>query len=84
MMKINWKLRVKSKMFWIGVITLILNALGVTPEMLTSWGILEDPLKELVSNPYRLFMLLSSLAFFIVDYKTKGLSDSEEVLKKDL
>lgn len=46
----------KNPWFWIGILGVVLTAMGVDPEMLTSWDIVVDQFKGLIQNPY---MLLS-------------------------
>ena len=40
--------RYKNPWFWIGLIGVVLTAMGVNPEMFTSWGVVWQTLKELV------------------------------------
>ena len=51
-MSINWKVRFKNPYFWIGLIAVILAAVGVSPESLTSWNILAGQIMELLNNPF--------------------------------
>lgn len=86
-MKINWKVRLQSPQFWIGLIGVImspiLSYLGLTGSDLTSWGSVWDVIMSFVSNPYLIStVLMSVLAFvgIITDPTTKGIRDSEDAL----
>lgn len=82
-MKINWKLRLQSPQFWIGLIGVIgspiLTYMGMTTADLTSWQSIWDMVVTFVSNPYLIGTVgMSVLAFLgvVVDPTTTGLSDS--------
>lgn len=77
---INWKVRVKNPYFWLGLIAVILAAIGVSPESLTSWGILADQIKALLGNPFALGCVVMGVIGYINDPTTSGLSDSEQAL----
>ena len=79
-MKINWKLRIKNVWPWIGIITLILSAMGCDPEMFTSWEIVWDEFLALVSNPFRLGTVALAVVSILVDPTTNGLGDSERAM----
>ncbi len=87
-MKINWRVRLQSPQFWIGLIGVIMSPimsyLGLTGSDLTSWGSVLDVIKSFVSNPYLISTVLTSaLAFVgvITDPTTKGIRDSEDALE---
>lgn len=78
-MKINWKLRIKSKTFWIGVVPLVIlliqavaAAFGYTLD-LSSYG---DKALAVINA---LFALLAFLGI-TADPTTNGYSDSTQVL----
>lgn len=79
-MRINLKVRMKNPWFWIGIVGIILTATGISPAMLTSWGILWDNLKELVQNPFLLGSAALSILSVFVDPTTAGLSDSSQAM----
>ena len=79
-MKINIPVRMKNPWFWVGVIGVILTAMGVSPEMLTSWDILFEQVKELFSNPFMLGSVTISVLGIFVDPTTAGISDSAQAL----
>lgn len=78
-MKINWKVRVKSKIFWVSLISALLlfvqsclNVFGVEIEVVS----LNESL-NLVINSF--FTLLAVLGV-VTDPTTKGISDSQRAL----
>lgn len=69
--------RYKNPWFWIGLVGVILTAMGVNPEMFTSWGVVWQTLKELVSNPFMLGSVAMAVLGVFVEPTTKGLRDGE-------
>ena len=80
-MKINWKVRVKNPYFWIGLVGVILSAMGVEPQMLSSWQALGNALLEFVKNPFLIGTVLVAVIGVIVDPTTKGMNDSERAMQ---
>lgn len=79
-MKVNLKVRMKNPWFWVSLLGVIATAVGIRPELLTSWGALAQALRELLGNPYLLgSAVLAALGVF-VDPTTKGLSDSAQAM----
>lgn len=69
------KERFKNPYFWIGLVGVLLSAMGVSPEMFTSWDAVEETFIQLVSNPYMLCsVFIAGLGVFI-DPTTKGAGD---------
>lgn len=88
-MKMNIPVRFKNVWFWVGVVGVLLTAIGIEPEMLTSWSALKEAIMDVLGNPY----LLGSAAFALlgefVDPTTAGIGDSRlamtyEKPKKDV
>ena len=79
-MKINWKVRVKNPYFWIGLIGIVLTAMGVSPEMFTSWSAVWRQFVEFVSNPFMIGSVVVAVLGVLVDPTTTGVSDSERAL----
>lgn len=75
-MKINIPVRIKNPYFWVGIIGVVLTAMGVSPEMLTSWSAVADAGKELVSNPYMLGSVILAVMGVFLDPTTAGMGDS--------
>ena len=65
--------------FWIGLGGVILSAMGIDANMLTSWGAVKDSLIALISNPYMLGCVAVSVIGVFVDPTTKGIKDRKEV-----
>ena len=79
-MKINIPVRFKNFWFWVGIAGVVLAAMGVSPEMLTSWGAVADAFIALVKNPYMIASVVMAVAGVLADPTTKGLGDSEQAL----
>ena len=86
-MKINWKVRLKNPVFWVGlavaIVLPILTSLGMSWEDMTTWAALGDALLQAVKNPVILVSVLVSVWNLINDPTTKGLSDSAQALTYD-
>ena len=52
-MNINLTVRFKNPWFWVSLFGVILTAMGVSPEMFTSWETVANAFIELVRNPYK-------------------------------
>lgn len=75
-MNINWKARIKNKLFWISIIPLILT---LVHQVLRVFGIdldLSDAANQLVDICETVFSILGLIGI-INDPTTKGLSDSQ-------
>ena len=81
-MQINWKVRAKNPYFWVAVGSSLLMAMGISPEVLTSWGAVWHAIKELVSNPYMLICAVVAITGVINDPTTAGLGDSSLALTR--
>lgn len=77
---INWKVRLKNPYFWIGLIAVILAAIGVSPECLTSWVILGEKLIGLANNPFAIGCTIVAIIGYVNDPTTQGLTDSKTAL----
>ena len=82
-MKINIPVRMKNPWFWIGLVGVILSAMGMSPEMFTSWEAVEQAVRELVSNPYMLGCVAMAILGVVTDPTTKGISDSNLAMTYD-
>lgn len=79
-MRINWNVRFVNPYFWIGLIAVVLAAVGVSPESLTSWAILKDQLLALIRNPFAIGCVAIAVIGYVIDPTTRGIGDSERVL----
>ena len=78
--KLNWKVRIKNPYFWLGLVAVILAAIGVSPESLTSWPILYAQIRALLSNPFAVGCVIVAVLGYINDPTTSGLSDSQRAM----
>ena len=78
--KLNIPVRLKNPWFWIGLIGVILTAMGVDPSTFTSWEAVGSSLLSLVSNPFMIFNVLISVLGIFIDPTTSGIGDSEQAL----
>lgn len=83
-MNINWKVRFKNPMFWVGIIVAVfatvLAQLGMSWEQVTSWAVFGQLLLDAVSNPVVVVAVISAVYNAIIDPTTAGLSDSKNAL----
>lgn len=79
-MKVNWKVRIKNPWFWVGLVGIVLTAMGVSPEMFTSWSAVGNSLLELVQNPFMLGSVAIAVLGVFVDPTTSGVGDSTQAL----
>lgn len=82
-MKINIPVRMKNIWFWVGLLGVILSAMGVSPEMFTSWESVFQALRNLVSNPYMLGCVAMAVLGVLTDPTTKGICDSKQAMTYD-
>ncbi|EUJ64862.1 phage holin [Listeria fleischmannii] len=85
-MKINWKIRLKSWRTWllaiIPVVTIVWSAGGFQVSDLDSWTQLGLSFMTFLKSPAAIIAVLSALVATYVDPTTKGLEDSDLVMKK--
>lgn len=79
-MKINIPVRFKNPWFWVGLCGTILTAMGVSPEMFTSWGAVWEAVVNLFGNPFMLVSVVLAVLGVFVDPTTSGISDSKRAL----
>ena len=79
-MKINIPVRFKNPWFWVGLCGTILTAMGVSPEMFTSWGAVWEAIVNLFSNPFMLVSVVLAVLGVFVDPTTAGVGDSKRAL----
>lgn len=78
--KMNVPVRMKNPWFWVGIVGIILTAMGVSPEMLNSWEAVLNALKDLFSNPYMLASVVCAVLGVFVDPTTANVGDSDLAL----
>lgn len=79
-MKLNIPVRMKNPWFWVGLVGVVLTAMGIHPEMLTSWGLVWQAMKELVHNPFMLGSVVVAVMGVFVDPTTAGMGDSAQAM----
>ena len=79
-MKINIPVRFKNPWFWVGLCGTILTAMGVSPEMFTSWDAVWEAVVNMVGNPYMLVSVVLAVLGVFVDPTTSGISDSKRAM----
>ena len=79
-MKINIPVRFKNPWFWVGICGTILTAMGVSPEMFTSWGAVWEAVVNLFSNPFQFGCVVLAVLGVFVDPTTSGISDSKRAM----
>lgn len=78
--RINWKVRLKSKQFWAGIIGAVGSLLTALAGLLGSSGAGQTGADSLQVMLGSLFYILTLLGV-IVDPTTKGIGDSSEALR---
>lgn len=65
--KLNIPVRFRNPWFWVSLVGVILTAMGISPEMLTSWDAVGQAFKDLISNPlcWPLLQFLSWVSLWI-------------------
>lgn len=79
-LRLNIPVRLKNPWFWIGVLSTILAAMGVSPEMFTSWQTVWQAIRDLFTNPYQIGCVVISVLGVFIDPTTSGVTDSTRAL----
>lgn len=79
--KMNIPVRFKNWAFWLGLVATILAAMGVSPEMFTSWDMVVEALRNLISNPYQLGCVIVAIIGVFADFTTPGIGDSDRAMR---
>ena len=79
-MKINFLVRAKNPWFWVGLFGTIMAAMGVSPEMFTSWGAVWEAVVNLFRNPFMLVSVVLAVLGVFVDPTTAGVGDSTRAM----
>lgn len=86
-MKINWKVRFKNPYFYAALVLAIIAPVGVyfgiNAEDLTSWSMVGAITKQAILNPFVVVTVIVSVATFLIDPTTRGISDSNRVMRYD-
>lgn len=74
---INWIVRFKHPMFWIGLVALFFATIGVDASSLTSWTLLVECITDFINNPFAIGSVVVAFIGYVTDFTTKGLSDTD-------
>lgn len=80
MKAVNIPVRLKNPWFWVGVVSIIITAIGLDPTTMTSWGAVLDAVEAVFRNPVQLVTAVLAVLAVFVDPTTAGLSDSARAL----
>lgn len=78
-MKINWKIRVKNKMFWLSVVPavlLLVQSLAAPFGYKFDFGVLNQQLADIINAAFVVLAILG----VVVDPTTTGVADSTQAL----
>lgn len=79
-MKINIPVRMRNPWFWIGILGVVFTAMGISPDMLTSWKLVGQAIVDLVSNPFMLGSVVIAVLGVFIDPTTSGVGDSDQAM----
>lgn len=79
-MKMNLPVRMQNVWFWVGLGSIILTAMDVSPEMFTNWVMVWQEVVDLFSNPFQLGCVILAVLGVFVDPTTAGIGDSTRAL----
>lgn len=65
--------KLRNPYFWLGLISTIFAAAGVTFESLTSWALLGAALMSIIQNPVAIVAVIGAVVAIFNDNSTKGL-----------
>lgn len=66
------KKKLKNPYFWVGLLGVILTAMGADPTMFTSWGAVLTAFLDLVQNPFMLGTVTMAVIGVITDTTDKS------------
>ena len=81
-MKINWKVRIKNKMFWLSIIPavlLLIQTVAAPFGYKFDFGVLNQQLAEIINAAFVVLAILG----VVVDPTTHGVDDSTNALNYD-
>ena len=79
-MKINIPVRLNNPWFWVGLVGVVLSAMGVSPDMFTSWEAVWVAIVNLFSNPFMLGSVVLAVLGVFIDPTTAGVGDSSNAM----
>lgn len=75
--------RFKNPWFWVGIVSVVLTATGMEPEMFTSWEALYQAILDVLRNPFLLGTAALAVLGVFVEPTTKGIKDGIKGGKKE-
>lgn len=79
-MKINWKVRLKNKMFWLSIVPallLLVQTIAAPFGYKFDFGVLNQQLADIINAAFVVLTILG----VVVDHTTNGISDSSQALE---
>lgn len=80
MKAVNIPVRLKNPWFWVGVVSIVVTAIGIDPTTMTTWGAVRCAALAVLHNPVQLVTAVLAVLAVFVDPTTAGLSDSARAL----
>ena len=81
---INWKVRIKSVQFWIGLIGVIMSPIlayyNLEASDFTTWESVGNVFMMFVQNPFLIATVVMAVIGVITDPTTKGIADSSQAM----
>ena len=72
----NLKVRIKNPLFWLCLGGVIITAMGIDAEMLTTWSAVWEANISLFTNPFMLVSVVLAILGVLMDPTTSGVGDS--------
>lgn len=82
-MNINIPVRFRNPWFWVGLLSVILTAVGVDPQSFTSWEAVWNGIISTLNNPVQLGAVVVAVLGVFIDPTTSGLTDSDRAMEYD-
>lgn len=77
---VNIPIRLKNPWFWVGVVSIMITAIGLDPSTMTTWGAVWAAAVAVLHNPVQLVTAVLAVLAVFIDPTTAGLSDSARAL----
>ena len=82
-MNVNIPVRLKNPWFWVGIVSIIIAALGVDPQQFVTWESLGGYIMAVLENPVQLVTVVLAVLAVFIDPTTAGIGDSTRALGYD-
>lgn len=77
---VNIPVRLKNPWFWVGIVSIVVTAIGIDPATMTTWGAVRDAALAVLHNPVQLVTAVLAVLAVFIDPTTAGLTDSARAL----